>query len=427
MKAQLITIGYELLIGDTINTNAGWIGRYLTDNGIEVERIRMVGDDLEILKKTFQTCLRESDLVISTGGLGPTHDDVTKKALQELFDTDLVLHDRTLAHVRKIFSKRNLSLSESNYHQAEVLENCEVLFNKQGTAPGMWFDISGTRLAVLPGVPYEMKYLMKELVLPKIKESGGEIRPYNAKYLLTAGVTESTLSDRVIGDLKAFYSADRDVAYLPSPQGVRIRVSATGRTDDEARERTEELVELIRERAAIHIIGEGRELTLSEAVGNILKEHGLNIAVAESCTGGRLNDELTNIPGSSEYVLGGVIAYANRIKTQFLDVPEPLLKAEGAVSKPVALLMAENVAKKFDADIGVSTTGIAGPGGGTREKPVGTVWIGFWSRQQHFALKGLFTNDRLINKERSAAVALETVRRTILGIETMPYDLEKQT
>lgn len=424
MIAEIVSIGNELLIGDTVNTNASWLGQLLTEEGLEVAGVHTIGDDLEIVKQTIKRCMRQSDLVISTGGLGPTHDDVTKKALQQLFNADTVIDEEVLDFVKKMFKKRNIPFTKSNYYQAEVLDNAEVLFNTQGTAPGLWFEEFNSYLAVLPGVPFEMRHLMKEKVIPKLRKElqGQQFR--RSRYLVTAGIGESTLSDEVIGDLDPFLGDGVTVAYLPSPRGVRIRITAAGSSEGQIREKIEPLAQHIYEKAGDLIIGEGKELSLSQAVGDELRKKELTISTAESCTGGLLASSITDISGSSDYMIGGVVAYANRIKEVELNIPAGMLEEHGAVSKPVALAMAKQAAQKFDTDIGVSSTGIAGPTGGTEEKPVGTVWMGFWTPDRHFALKAIFTNDRLINKERTVAVLLETVRRQILDIETMPYGLE---
>jgi len=427
MQCQVISIGNELLIGDTVNTNGSWLGQVLTEAGVEVTYIHTIGDDLETMKRVLQQALDEADLVITTGGLGPTHDDITKKAVAELFGCELVVDSSVLDFIKKIFKQRNIPFSESNYHQAEVPDCCEVLFNTQGTAPGMWFDRGNTKLAVLPGVPHEMKHLMNEKVIPKIRSANGEIEFRRSHYIVTAGVGESTLSDEVIGDLSSFTNENLSVAYLPSPQGTRIRISAYGTSEEEIDQHIKPVADHIHSKAADFIIGEGKELVLAQAVGQVLHNHGQWIAVAESCTGGYIANAITDIPGSSRYMKGGVVSYANEVKQHQLGVSPEDLEQKGAVSREVALQMAKGVAEALDADVGISTTGIAGPGGGTEEKPVGTVWIGFWSQDQHFALNTRFTNDRLINKERTAAVALEMVRRCVLNIHEMPYGLKKHS
>ncbi len=425
MQCQIISIGNELLIGDTVNTNASWLGQVLTETGVEVTHVHTIGDDLAKMKRVLQAALSETDLVITTGGLGPTHDDITKKAVAELFECELIIDESVLQFIKKIFKKRNIPFSESNYYQAEVPDCCEVLFNTQGTAPGMWFDRGDTKLAVLPGVPFEMKHLMNDKVIPRIRKINGTTEFRSSHYITTAGIGESTLSDKVIGDLSHLLDENVSVAYLPSPQGTRIRISAYGTSEAQIQERIQPVADYIKEKAGYLSLGEGKDLVLAKALGNLLNEKGLWISVAESCTGGYVANTITDIPGSSNYMKGGVVSYANEVKVNQLGVDTGDLEKHGAVSKPVALQMAKGVAQRLDTDIGISTTGVAGPGGGTQEKPVGMVWIGFWSTDQHFALQAHFTNDRLINKERTAAVALETVRRSILNIDEMPYGLKK--
>ena len=425
MQCQIISIGNELLIGDTVNTNASWLGQVLTECGVEVTHIHTIGDNLPKMKAVLQAALSDADLVIATGGLGPTHDDITKKAVTDLFDCELVVDQTVLEFIKKVFEKRNIPFSESNYHQAEVPDCCEVLFNTQGTAPGLWFDRDEAKLAILPGVPYEMKHLMNEKVIPRIRKINGDTELRSSHYITTAGIGESTLSDQVIGDLSEVLTDDTNVAYLPSPQGTRIRISAYGTSEEQIKQRIQPVADFIKKKAGYLIIGEGKDLVLAKALGDLLTEKGLWVSVAESCTGGYVANAITDIPGSSSYMKGGVISYANEVKTNQLGVAAEDLDKYGAVSKPVALQMAKGVAQRLDTNIGISTTGIAGPGGGTDEKPVGMVWIGFWSKDQHFALQAHFTNDRLINKERTAAVALETVRRTVLNINEMPYGLKK--
>ncbi|MEL7834794.1 competence/damage-inducible protein A [Fodinibius sp. Rm-B-1B1-1] len=427
MQCRIVSIGNELLIGDTVNTNASWLGDVLTEAGIEVTHVYTIGDDLQIMKEVLEESLSASDLVITTGGLGPTHDDITKQAVTELFDCELVLDESVLKFIKKVFKKRNIPFSQSNYHQAEVPDCCEVFFNTQGTAPGMWFDRDGVKLAVLPGVPHEMKHLVNEKVLPRIRKINGETEFRRSHYITTAGIGESTLSDEIIGSLDDVLPDHVSVAYLPSTQGTRIRISAFGRSDKEIDDRIGIVISHIKKKAGKYIIGEGKDWNLSQSVGELLVEKGLTISVAESCTGGHIANAITDVPGSSRYMLGGLIAYANSVKVNQLGVLSDDLESQGAVSKVVALQMAKGVAERLGADIGISTTGVAGPGGGTKEKPVGTVWIGCWSSKEHFAIRARFTNDRLINKERSSAVALEIVRRSILGIDEMPYGFKKQS
>lgn len=426
MQAQLISIGNELLIGDTINTNASWMGQFLNELGIEVTKVHTISDDADLIKETIKSSMQASDLVIATGGLGPTHDDITKTSIADLFGVELVKNEEVDEYVRELFKSRNIPFSESNAWQAMVPENCEVLFNKAGTAPGMWFHEFDCYLAVLPGVPYEMKYLMKRRVASKLRNVSDNVGYIHTEYLKIAGIGESTLSDTILGDLSGFLTNGVSLAFLPSFGQVTLRITGKGATKEAASEHAQKLIDFIRQKTAPFIYGETKEASISESVGELLKARGLKIATAESCTGGLVANKITDISGSSAYMLGGVIAYANEVKAQQLGVLEEDLNSVGAVSKQVALQMAKGVASHLNADIGISTTGIAGPGGGSAEKPVGTVWIGFYSSEQHFAVKALFTKDRLVNKERTAVIALEIIRRVLIGVEELPYSLKKE-
>ncbi len=427
MKAQLISIGNELLIGDTINTNASWMGQFLNELGIEITQVHTISDDKNLIKEIVQRSMNESDLVITTGGLGPTHDDITKTCITELFKTKLVKDESVEQYIRELFKSRNIPFSESNTWQAMVPENCEVLFNKAGTAPGMWFHENDCFLAVLPGVPYEMKYLMKNRVATKLREVFTSIGYIHTEYVKVAGIGESTLSDHILGDLTSLLNDHVSLAFLPSFGQVTLRITGKGATKEEAVERSSSLSALIKEKAKPFIFGNTKEVTISEAVGELLKAQKMTIATAESCTGGLIASMITDISGSSEYMQGGIVSYSNSVKVNQLGVKQEDLDSVGAVSKEVALKMAKGVAERLGSDIGISTTGIAGPTGGTEEKPVGTVWIGVFGLGQHFAVKAFFTKDRLVNKERTAVIALEIVRRLLTGIEELPYALKKET
>lgn len=427
MIAQIISIGNELLIGDTVNTNASWMGQFLNDLGVDVQRVHTISDDKSLIAETIQQSMQESDLVITTGGLGPTHDDITKTTIAELFGVEMRQDEDVLNYIKELFASRNIPFSQSNAWQAMVPENCEVLFNKAGTAPGMWFHEQDCYLAVLPGVPYEMKYLMKRRVASKLREQTKAIGYNHTEYLKTAGIGESTLSDQVLGDLSEFLNDHVSMAFLPSFGQVTLRITGKGASKEEAISNSARLIELIRQKAGKYIYGDDKEHTLSERVGFLLSEQQKTIATAESCTGGLIASTITDIAGSSAYMLGGVVSYANEVKINELGVDPGDIETVGAVSKSVALQMAKGVAKKLGADVGISTTGIAGPGGGTPEKPVGTVWIGFYSNEQHFAVKALLTKDRLVNKQRTTVMALEMIRRILSGIEELPYALTKET
>lgn len=421
--SHIISIGNELLIGDTVNTNASWIGRFMNAEGFEVEQVITLPDRYDLLKNQLKMSFERADFTLVTGGLGPTHDDITKKVVADLFESELVTDANVLEHIKEIFRRRDFVFSQSNADQALVPDNCSVLFNKKGTAPGLWFHENGRVLAVLPGVPHEMKYLVENEIRPRLESVFPDRTVKSIQYFHTAGVPESTLSDDVIGDLSEFLNNGLEVAYLPNPGGVKVRVEFEGKNPASAEEEMLKFRRMILSRASDVIFGEGRDCSLSSVLGDLLAKQGKTISVAESCTGGRLADTITNIPGCSRYMLGGIVAYANEVKVNQLMVSEMDLNEHGAVSCPVALQMAKAVAERTGSDIGVSTTGVAGPGGGTAEKPVGTVWMGFWIEGEHFALKAVLTDDREVNKERTVMIVLETIRRHLKGIAHHPYNL----
>lgn len=425
-KAHIITVGNELLIGDTVNTNATWIGRFLTECGFSVERVHTIPDQYDLLADTMRLSLQEANFTVVTGGLGPTHDDITKKVAADIFESEMVQNEKVLNYIEEIFEKRGYTLSQSNIDQALVPEKCEVLFNKQGTAPGMWLTKNNNHIAILPGVPYEMKYLMEQQVKPKIFETFKNQQVRVTEYFKTAGVPESTLSEHV-GNLDEYTQNGIEIAYLPNPGGVTIRISTYAKDREAAQKKLYKISEWVHQRAADFIFGKGKDVRLAEVLGEILTKQNLTIAVAESCTGGLLSNSITDISGCSKYYNGSVIAYSNHVKVDMLGVSEKTITKIGAVSKQTALQMAKGVAELTGSDIGVSTTGIAGPDGGTQDKPVGTIWMGFWIKGEQFALQSLFTNNRLVNKERSVMVVLETLRRKLLGIEQLPYQLKPET
>lgn len=423
MNAHILSIGNELLIGDTVNTNAAWLGRFLTEQGFYVEQVTTLSDGEEAIRNAISQSMSTAKLVISTGGLGPTHDDITKKVVAELFGSEMVEDGDILESIRERAGRRGIAMTPARKEQAMVPEGCEAMPNARGTAPGLWFDRGESVLVLLPGVPYEMHYLMEHGVKPRLSYRFPGREVYATRYLKTAGVAESTLSDEVIGDLKPWLGSGNGVAYLPSTSGVTIRISRSGQSAAEAEEHLEPLLQHIRTKASRFIYGEGRDASLEEVLGSLLRTKELNLAVAESCTGGLVSDTLTNVPGSSDYFRGGIIAYDNDVKMSELGVRAGTLKKYGAVSKEVALEMARGVAERLGADVGMATTGIAGPSGGTDEKPVGTVWTGYWIRGDHFALHSIFGDDRQLNKRRTVTLLLETVRRKLLGIDPTPYDL----
>jgi len=424
MNAHIISIGNELLIGDTVNTNASWLGRALSEQFISVDYVHTIKDDYKSIFDTLTLAMNSADIVLMTGGLGPTNDDITKKVVADYFQSGMIIHQPTLNHVKNMFNKLNITFSKSNYAQAEVPEACEVLFNKSGTAPGMWFSNEDGMLAVMPGIPSEMQYLMNNKVLPRLMDLEGVNGHSVTQYIKTAGVGESTLSDMVLDGLDDLLNEHVKLASLPNNGGVTFRITAQSSKAKNAKSYAAEVTEFIKKRAGDYIYALDREGSLSEAVGRLLTQKNWTIATAESCTGGLVSAALTDIPGSSRYTLGGIVSYSNDLKINQLGVKSGTLKVHGAVSKQVALQMAKGVTQKTGADVGISTTGIAGPGGGTDEKPVGTIWMGFVFPKQLFAAKIELTKNRTLNRERTVNIVLETVRRRLNGIEELPYGLE---
>ncbi len=426
MKAYIITIGNELLIGDIINTNASWIGSTLTQSGIQIEKVVTVGDDQTDITEALEESLSRSELTIMTGGLGPTHDDITKKVVSDYFGSTLVRHEPTLEHIKKIFKKRGIPFTRSNYGQAMVPDNADVLFNKWGTAPGMLFRRNGKIIVVLPGVPHEMKALILDKLLPKIKETEKGQGVYRVHYFQLAGIGESTLSDEVIGDIGHMFNGRMSMAYLPHIWGITLRISCYASNEEEADKALEPINEHIRNTASEYIYSESMDIGLSSVIGTLLRSKKATLATAESCTGGLLSGRITDIPGSSDYFRGTVVAYDNKVKKSVLGVAQSALEQYGAVSKEVAIQMAKGVARQLGTDYALSTTGIAGPGGGTPEKPVGTIWIGYWSKEEELAIKLLLTKDRIINRDQTVVIALDLLRRRLSGIETLPYHLKPE-
>jgi nicotinamide-nucleotide amidase len=419
MRAHILTIGDELLIGQTINTNAAWIGEQLDHAGIDVLRAVTVGDDHAGIRAALAAALAEAEVVILTGGLGPTHDDVTKLAVAEHLGLELQFHPEILDGVRDLFERRGREMPASNHTQAMVPEGSEVLPNRHGTAPGLWIEHAKNGslqiVVLLPGVPFEMRTLMTEHVIPRLASRHG-LHNIVHRVLHVSGIGESNLQE-LLGDMSPFFEEGVRLAYLPGPSTIRLRLTAVGEARQEAEARLDAFEAAIRERAGRFIFGTADD-TLESVVGGMLRERGRTLALAESCTGGHILDRMTDFPGSSDYIKGGLVAYCNEVKIGTLQVSPETLRSDGAVSEAVAIQMARGVRLLTRADIGMSTTGIAGPSGGTPEKPVGLVWIGFSDASDAFAVKFQFGDDRVVNKERSGAALLNLLRKRLLEEES---------
>jgi len=411
--ASIITIGDEILIGQVVNTNASFIGQRLSETGVEVKKTVVVGDEYDEIMGALNEYSRSFDAVIVTGGLGPTHDDITKKVVSDFFGDKLVMNDDVLNNVRDRLSKRNIPLRKVNEEQALVPSTCEVLMNHWGTAPGMLFDKNGIFMVVLPGVPHEMENLMTNYVIPRLRGKGiGQAIRH--KVLKTTGIAESSLFE-ILGDIDELLGGKAKLAFLPSQFGVRLRISVTAGSSADANRIADEVAEKIRAKASKFIYAED-ETEIESVVGDLLKEKHLTISLAESCTGGYISHRLTNISGSSTYFDRAVVSYSNNAKMEILGVPVELLSEHGAVSEEVARAMAEGVRRISHTDIGLSVTGIAGPTGGTPDKPVGLVYIGIADEKGTIVTKHMFPDERRRFKDRTSQAALELVRRRVLGL-----------
>ena len=372
VSAEIITIGDEILFGHILDTNTQWIGSELTAIGILPARKTSVGDRYSEIIEALRRAFDRYDVVIVTGGLGPTKDDITKNTLCDFFETSLEIHGEALAHVTAFFEKRGRPMIEANRLQAALPKSCRYLVNHWGTAPGMWFEKEGKVLVSLPGVPYEMKELMAHSVLPGLKQFF--TLPVIVHHTVrTIGIGESFLAEKIAAWEDAL-PGDIRLAYLPSFSGVKLRLTGYG-TDEEKVTKallflSDSLLQLIGE----YVYGYG-DTEIEEAVGLLLKERSATVATAESCTGGYVAHRLTSVAGSSSYFLGSVVSYSNEVKESMLGVSDENLQLYGAVSEQVAVQMAEGARERLGAAYAVSTTGIAGPSGGSPDKPVGTVWI----------------------------------------------------
>jgi nicotinamide-nucleotide amidase len=415
VTATLLTIGDELLIGQVVNTNVAWLGEQLSALGVTIRRSAVVGDAAADIRRELRDGLGASDLVVVTGGLGPTHDDVTKRAVADELGLGLEFHEDLLADVRQKFRGRGRAMSESNRVLADVPAGFEALPNPVGTAPGLWFEgaVGGVErlIVILPGVPHEMRALMRSSVLPRLVQRNGDAAIVQ-KTLLTVGRGESDLAD-ALGPYADRLGPTLRLAFLPDYGVVRLRITALGETRAEAETRLAGFEAYVRVRVGEHVFGEGDD-TLEAAVGRMLRERGLTLATAESCTGGLVSHRLTNVPGSSAYYCGGAVVYGNSQKVNFLDVDERVLREHGAVSEAVARQLAVGVRARLGTDLALSTTGVAGPGGGTPEKPVGTVWIGYADERGPYAVRLQLARDRLLNKRLSVTAALALLRRQLL-------------
>ncbi|MFD3000846.1 competence/damage-inducible protein A [Pontibacter toksunensis] len=410
--AEIITIGDEILFGQIVDTNSAWMGTELTKIGIRVKQITSISDSADHIVQALEDAKTRADVILITGGLGPTKDDLTKHVLATYFHTTLKLHEPSLADIKAIFDRRGIAVTELNRQQAFLPEACKAVRNVLGTAPGMWFEQEGKVFVSMPGVPFEMKRMMTDTVLPHLKAYFRTPEIIH-KVVQTVGIPESILAER-LEEWETNLPEHLKLAYLPNLSGVRLRLTGTGSDAAKLEQELQTEVEKLPHLIPNHIFAFG-EVKLEEAIGQLLKERGLTIATAESCTGGYLAHKITSISGSSAYYQGSVIAYHNEVKIKELNVKPETLLQHGAVSEATVREMAENVRQKFGTDIGVATSGIAGPDGGTAEKPVGTIWIAYADKDKTVVRLLNYNKDRLLNIEYTATALLNLVRQSLTG------------
>ena len=409
VNATIITIGDELLIGQTIDTNSSWMATQLNKIGIRVKRRVAVGDVWEEIWQALEDEAKHSSIILVTGGLGPTSDDITKPLLCKFFDGKMVVDQGALENVKNIFENiLKRPLLERNLKQAEVPDSCEVILNKRGTAPGMWFEKNNTIFVSMPGVPHEMKGMMENQVLPALQERF-QLSPFIHKTLLTAGIGESFLADILI-DFEKNLPSEIKLAYLPNYGMVRLRLTADGMkiTMQEIEERFEQLKQLVAEYMVVD-----QDITLQETISAMLMQLKKTLSLAESCTGGYISHLITAIPGSSQFYMGGVVSYANELKINLLGVSPETINQHGAVSLATVEQMAEGIRKKTGTDFSLATSGIMGPGGATDEKPVGFVCVAVSSIEGTKSTTFNFRFDRQRNIELTAAHALNFLRKNM--------------
>ena len=406
MKVGFLSIGDELLIGQTINTNVTWLGSELSRRGYSICKILTIKDDRQEIEQALDQLIGEMDIVLITGGLGPTKDDITKKVLADYFHTELVLNQEVLSEIEKYFSKRGRPMLQVNIDQALLPKAARILKNDVGTAAGMWFTKNTVEVISMPGVPYEMKHIMTERVFPLFEELH-RVEAVYYETLLTQGIGESFLAERIADIEDRIRQEGMGLAYLPHPGYVRLRV--TGKNDQSGVVRVKAYIEELHARLLQYAYGRNED-ELSAVVGDLLKTKGLRLGTVESCTGGRLGAELVRISGSSAYYNGGFITYSNELKQQLVGVKGETLEKFGAVSEQTVTEMAVNGKDRLKSDYCIAISGIAGPDGGSEEKPVGTVWIAIAGPKTCFVKQFLFGNDRNRTIEITVATALNLLR-----------------
>lgn len=405
MVAEIIAIGDEILIGQITDTNSSFIASRLNDQGIEVKNITAISDAENSIKEAVEIAIKRSDVTIITGGLGPTNDDITKKCLTEIFNTELVFNQDVLDHIKVLFKGRNIDLNRQNRDQAMVPANCKLLTNTMGTAPGMWFTQDNRHVISLPGVPFEMKALIDNEVIPRLKEENKDNIIVVHKSVNVYDIPESVLAEK-LEEWEGALPNNMSLAYLPGPEKVKLRLSAKGENRNVLENSMENLFSMLKDIVPSKIISPDSD-SIEILVNKLLIERGETLSTAESCTGGNIAHLITSISGSSQCFEGSVVSYSNSIKEKVLGVSKEDIVKHGAVSQTVVEQMAKGVRDIMNTDYSVATSGIAGPTGGTEDKPVGTVWIAVASKHNVISEKFVFSKSRERNIGKSSAKALE--------------------
>ncbi|KAB1065702.1 competence/damage-inducible protein A [Salibacter halophilus] len=413
MFAEIITIGDEILIGQVIDSNSAWIAKQLNALGIRVRQITSISDDKEHIFNAMNEARKNADLIIMTGGLGPTRDDITKRTFADYFNDELIMNDRILKGVEDYFASKGKEMLDVNKYQALVPSRSKPVQNKNGTAPATWMEDNGQVFISLPGVPYEMKAMMNDPLLKWIKQYFNTPFVYH-RTVLTQGMGESRIMGLISKWEDSLEEHNIKLAYLPSPGMVRLRLSATGDNQNRITTAVDKKVKELENLIGDIIFGYGED-TLEGVVGKLLREKGKTLSTAESCTGGYIAHLITSISGSSDYFQGSIVSYSNEVKQNTLGVSSSDIETHGAVSEEVVRQMAEGARKTMRTDFAVATSGVAGPNGGSDQKPVGTVWIAVSSKSGTIAKKYTFGNNRERNIRQSALAALNMLRKEILA------------
>jgi nicotinamide-nucleotide amidase len=411
MTAEIISIGDELLIGQVVNTNASWMARELNKAGIGIHQVTTISDIRQHILSALDQAAGRTDVILLTGGLGPTRDDITKNTLCEFFNSRLVFDEAVYEDIGRLFGTRGIKISELNRKQAEIPEVCTPIRNKNGTAPGMWFEKDKKIFVSMPGVPFEMQAMMTEYVVPHLQKRYSTISLLH-KTIITIGIPESVLASK-IEHWETHLPENMKLAYLPQPGSVRLRITAKGKDKEILEKLVEKEITKLNHIIPGVIVGYDEE-QIESVIGKLLLEHHKTVSTAESCTGGYIAHLITSVAGSSGYFKGSVIAYSNEVKISLTGVSDSSLKEFGAVSEQVAIEMAIGIKNSLMTDYSVATTGIAGPTGGTSVKPVGTTWIAISTPEKTFARHFMMGDNRERNIRKTAIMALDMLRKELV-------------